>query len=63
MKDCLWNNPRLLLEQAKNLDLAGFNEAAKGCRERADKVTSVMERFGDTPRSAKILEEPVEGGR
>lgn len=60
MKDCLWNNPKALRDQAAKLKSEGFDEAANGCLLRAEKVERLLPIIEKRSHLTRLLEEPVD---
>lgn len=60
LKNCLWNNPAALREQSKKLCEEGYDQAAQGCLDRAEKVEHLFNRLGNPPRNSRPFEEPVD---
>lgn len=60
VKKCLWNDPAALREQSQALKLEGFNDAAQGCLDRAEKVDRLFRRLGTNPKNTRPFEEPVD---
>lgn len=60
MLQCLWNNPQALREEAKRLSSTGFDQAAQGCLERAERVESLLPVIEKDPRKTYLLRERVE---
>lgn len=60
LKKCLWNDPAGLRAAAPALAAQGYDQAAQGCLDRADKVEHLFSRLGNPPRNSRPFEEPVD---